>query len=134
MAKRGASKGGVVIAQEILALVEANNAIKGPEVIVALREKFPKISFNEASCQVAYANARRKLGLTRTMVKRPVGARPVGARHARPGRPSVGAPSAAAGGSDFGLLQAAKTLLVHCNGDAQAAMVALKQVASLQMD
>ena len=72
MAKRASSgKSGVVISQEILALVQANKAIKGPEVMVALREKFPKESFNEASCQVAYANARKKLGLTRTLAKRP---------------------------------------------------------------
>ena len=135
MAKRAAAgKGGVVIAQEILALVQANNAIKGPDVMVALREKFPKVPFNEASCQVAYANARRKLGLTRTMAKRPIGAR----RPGRPGRPAA-SPSvvvATASGStsiDISLLQAAKILLQHCNGDAAIAQTALKQVAALQM-
>ena len=52
MGKRaGAGKGGSVIAQEIRALVEANNEIKGPEVMSALREKFPKILFNDNSCQ-----------------------------------------------------------------------------------
>lgn len=128
MAKRAASgKGGVVIAQEILALVQANKAIKGPEVMVALREKFPKENFNEASCQVAYANARKKLGLTRTLAK-------------RPGKPASGytrvkaaAPVAASGVLDISLLQAAKALLQHCNGDATAAALALKHVASLQM-
>jgi hypothetical protein len=132
MAKRAASgKGGVVIAQEILALVESNNAIKGPEVMVALREKFPKVTFNESSCQVAYANARKKLGLTRTVAKRPIGARRVG----RPGR-TAAASSATTGGSaviDLNLLQAAKILLQHCNGDAAAAQTALRQVAALQM-
>jgi len=132
MAKRAAAgKGGVVIAQEILALVEANKAIKGPEVMVALREKFPKVTFNESSCQVAYANARKKLGLTRTVAKRPIGARRVG----RPGRTSA-ASAATTGGSaviDLNLLQAAKVLLQHCNGDAAVAQTALRQVAALQM-
>ena len=134
MAKRAAAgKGGVVIAQEILALVQANNAIKGPEVMIALREKFPKATFNEASCQVAYANARKKLGLTRTVAKRPIGAGRVG----RPVRTaaSAGSTASAAGSAaiDISLLQAAKTLLQHCNGDAAAAQTALKQVAALQM-
>jgi hypothetical protein len=128
MAKRASSgKGGVVIAQEILALVQANKAIKGPEVMVALREKFPKESFNEASCQVAYANARKKLGLTRTLAKRP-GKAPSGQTRLKPV-----APVASSAVLDISLLQAAKALLQHCNGDATSAALALKHVASLQM-
>jgi hypothetical protein len=120
-----------VISQEILALVQANNAIKGPEVMVALREKFPKATFNEASCQVAYANARKKLGLTRTVAKRPIGAGKAG----RPARAAASAvvSSASSGTPDFSLLQAAKALLQQCKGDTGAAQNALKQVASLQM-
>jgi len=132
MAKRAAAgKGGVVIAQEILSLVQANKAIKGPEVMVALREKFPKVDFNEASCQVAYANARKKLGLTRTVVKRPAGS----SRAAQvTGRPKAApAVQASAGAPDMNLLQAAKALLQSCNGDAAVAQLALKQVAALQM-
>lgn len=131
MAKRAAAKGGVVISQEIFTLVKNNNSIKGPEVVAALREKYPKVDFNSASCQVAFANARKKLGLTRTVVKRPVGAtkssyRPIG-------------PKATAGVSisvdtvNISLLQAAKALLMHSNGDANVAAQALKQVAALQM-
>jgi hypothetical protein len=138
MAKRAAGKDGVVISQEILALVKDNNAIRGPEVMVALREKFPKVAFNENSCQVAYANARKKLGLTKTLAKRPAGGRrPIGSQ--RTGRPAAAAaPSAATAPSsvsvDMTLLQAAKTLLKQCNGDATAALSALKTVASLQMN
>lgn len=131
MAKRAAAKGGVVISQEIFNLVKSNNSIKGPEVVTALREKYPKVDFNSASCQVAFANARKKLGLTRTVVKRPAGA-------AKPGRRPIGAKvvSVATTSSEsvnISLLQAAKALLVHCNGDANAAAQALKQVAALQM-
>ena len=143
MGKRaGAGKGGIVIAQEIRALVEANNEIKGPDVMAALREKFPKILFNDNSCQVAYANARKKLGLAKTVAKRPIGAARLGRRPGRPpGRPpgsaaasaaSVG--STAAASVDFSLLQAAKALLQHCKGDAAVAQSALKQIASLQMN
>jgi hypothetical protein len=134
MAKRAAAgKGGVVIAQEILALVQGNNAIKGPEVMTALREKFPKTPFNDASCQVAYANARKKLGLTRTVAKRPIGA----SGPAKKSAYVAATPSAGAAGAvsvDIGLLQAAKSLLQHCNGDSAVAVLALKQIAALQMN
>lgn len=131
MAKRAAAKGGVVISQEIFNLVKSNNSIKGPEVVTALREKYPKVDFNSASCQVAFANARKKLGLTRTVVKRPVGAtksayRPVGPKAAVVASTSVET-------VNISLLQAAKALLMHCNGDANIAAQALKQVAALQM-
>lgn len=144
MGKRaGAGEGGIVIAQEIRALVKANKEIKGPEVMAALREKFPKVVFNDNSCQVAYANARKKLGLAKTVAKRPIGAARLGRRPGRPpGRPpgSAAASAASAGSTasaasvDISLLQAAKTLLQHCKGDAAVAQSALKQIASLQMN
>lgn len=133
MAKRAAAaaKEGVVISQEILSLVQSNKGIRGPEVMVALREKFPKVDFNEASCQVAYANARKKLGLTRTVAKRPAGStsRPAAAAKAS----ATTAPASAGAAVDINLLQAAKALLQQCNGDSAAAILALKHVASLQM-
>ncbi|MBC7965349.1 MAG: hypothetical protein H7Z17_05410 [Fuerstia sp.] len=138
MAKRGgAGKSGIVVAQEIRALIEANNTIKGPEVMAALREKFPKETFNDKSCQVSYANIRKSMGLSRTLKKKP------GASKAKAGRPPgrpVGTwrPSTAAASTpesavDISLLQAAKALLQHCNGDAAVAAQALKQIAALQM-
>lgn len=139
MAKRAAaSKDGVNVSAEIRTLVESNNDIRGPEVIAALKEKFPGAKFNNASVQVAFANARKKLGLTRTLKKKP---RPVGSGSGRrPGRPAAAASpaapvaaAAAAAGVDFSLLQAAKTLLQHCKGDVAAAQQALKQLAALQM-
>ena len=141
MAKRAAaSKDGVNVSAEIRALVLANKDIRGPEVIAALKEKFPGEKFNNASVQVAFANARKKLGLTRTLKKKP---RPVGSGSVtgrRPGRPAASAPAATAatttatvGGVDFTLLQAAKTLLQHCKGDVTAAPQALQQLAALQM-
>jgi hypothetical protein len=137
MAKRAAAgKDAVNVSAEIRTLVESNKDIRGPEVIAALKEKFPGTKFNNASVQVAFANARKKLGLTRTLKKVP---RPVGTGSGRrPGRPAASAPAAAAapatvGGVDFTLLQAAKTLLQHCKGDVTAAQQALKQLAALQM-
>ncbi len=128
MARRaGASKSGVVAAQEIKALILANKNIKGPEVMTALREKFPKETFNDKSCQVTYANIRKTLGLSRTVKRKPLPA----------GRPAAGTRqigvAAAESSVDFSLLQAAKALLQHCNGDLNVAVNALKQIASLQM-
>ena len=136
MAKRtGAGKGGIVVAKEIRALIEANNEIKGPEVMAALREKFPKVKFNENSCQVSYTNTRKKMGLSRTVVKRPEG---VKMRVGRPMAPWRSESSPIGTSSDaavtLGLLQAAKVLLQASNGDLAVATQALKQIASLQMN
>ncbi|MFN5587965.1 MAG: hypothetical protein ACK5DR_21910, partial [Planctomyces sp.] len=73
MAKRAAAgKGDVTVnvSKEVRALVEGNQEIRGPEVIANLKERFPTMVLNENSVQVAFANARRKLGLTRTIKKR----------------------------------------------------------------
>ncbi len=135
MAKRGgAGKGGIVVAQEIRAMIEANNEIKGPDVMAALREKYPKIQFNDNSCQVSYANIRKKMGLTRTLVKRPGNAKKKVGRPAVGNRPESSQIGASGGPVNFGLLQAAKALLQDCNGDVTVAMQALKQIASLQMN
>jgi hypothetical protein len=141
MAKRsGAGKSGIIVAQEIRALIEANNNIKGPEVMNALREKFPKETFNDKSCQVSYANIRKSMGLSRTLKKKPgTSKKKAGRPPGRPvgtWRPSIAPASAAAAESavDISLLQAAKALLQHCNGDAAVAVQALKQIAALQMN
>ncbi len=134
MAKR-AAKGGVVISQEIMELVKANNSIRGSEVMTALREKFPKVKFNNASCQVAFANARKKLGLSKTVARKPIGSGSTTFR--KPGRPPAAAAAPASSATvviDISVLQAAKALLQHCQGSADAASQALKQIAALQMN
>lgn len=139
MAKRtGAGKDGIVVSQEIRAMIKANSSIKGPEVMAALREKFPKVSFNDKSCQVSYANIRRDLGLSRTFKKKPGASKKKPGQ--RPGRPAgtwrqaTASDSAAESGINISLLQAAKALLQHCHGDVAVAAQALKQIAALQMN
>jgi len=127
MGKR--AKSGINITQEVRALVDANKEIKGAEVMAALREKFPKVRLNDSSCLVAYSNARKKLGLIKTVAKRPIGRR-AGTSSARP---SAVLTPAAGDSLDISLLQAAKALLQHCKGDVSLAQGALKQIASLQM-
>ena len=136
MAKRASlRKSGIVVAKEIRALIEGNNDIKGPEVMLALRERFPKEPFNDKSCQVAYANIRREMGLSRTLKKKPPATkgkrgRPVGGHTGSWRQSSVSADTAV----HIGMLQAAKSLLEHCHGDATIAVHALKQIALLQME
>ena len=74
---------------------------------------------------VAYSNARKRLGLTKTVAKRPIGRRAA----------SAAAPTAAVAGSlDISLMQAAKALLQHCKGNVNAAHGALEQIASFQLE
>lgn len=139
MAKRGAaSKDGVNVSREVFAIVEGNQSIRGPEVLTILKDKYPNVTFNNSSVQVAFANARRKLGLTRTVAKRPK-------KKVVAGRPKKAAtvPAAAAATSVVATpqtadisrvaLEAARDLLRATGCDASAALEALRIVASLQM-
>ena len=136
MAKRsGTGKSGIVVAQEIRAMIEANSSIKGPEVMTLLKEKFPRETFNDKSCQVSYANIRKSMGLSRTLKKKPGTAkkkagRPLGWRPAT----AVASAPMAESSINISLLQAAKELLQHCHGDAAVAAQAIKQIAALQMN
>ncbi|MEY3175702.1 MAG: hypothetical protein RLZZ436_3616, partial [Planctomycetota bacterium] len=71
MAKRAAAaQDGVNVSSEVRSLVEGNQSLRGPEVLALLKEKYPNVTFNTNSVQVAFANARRKLGLTRVVARR----------------------------------------------------------------
>lgn len=118
---------------EIRNLLAENKDMTGREVVNALRERFPKQSINEGSASVAFANARRKLGINTVRKKRPVGK---GAKAAtRPwtavAKPAASAAAPAAAGME--LLSAAKHLLKVCGGDAALAASAIKQLAALQI-
>jgi hypothetical protein len=138
MAKRAAAaKDGVNVTREVQAIVEGNTSIRGPEVLTVLKEKFPNVTFNTNSVQVAFANARRKLGLTRVLARRPR-KKALLARRPRlatgiPAAPAT-APTTSAPASDMmATLQAARDLLKAAGGDISVAKEALGLVASLQM-
>ncbi|MCA9060039.1 MAG: hypothetical protein KDA85_16140, partial [Planctomycetaceae bacterium] len=126
MGKRGAS---VSMAEEIRILLKENQALSGREVIEALRKKFPKADINENSCQVAYSNARRKMGLVRTVKRRPGKKKSVG----KVGRPAATTVSSSPVSVDITMLKAAKAYLEQCKGDAALAAETLRQIAALQM-
>lgn len=142
MAKRAGSSE-FNMAAEIRNLLTQNREMSGREVVDALKEKYPKHTFNESSCSVAYANARAKLGIKKVKRRRPVGK--VGKKAKVESRPwSVVGRQAAAAAAEVAatstspqagleLLSAAKNLLQVCRGDAGLAAAAIKQLASLQI-
>lgn len=134
MVKRGAApQDGVNVSREVLAIVEANQEIRGPEVLGVLKDKFPNVSFNTNSVQVAFANARRKLGLTRVLARRPR-KKTLLTRGRKPAVVAPSAPSASVQPGDMMVtLQAARGLLKASGGDLATARQALDLVAALQM-
>lgn len=129
MAKKAGS-GDFNMSAEIRNLLAENKTMTGREVVNALHEKFPKQTINEGSASVAFANARRKLGINTVRKKRPVGKAPKAA--ARPWT-STKTAAVAAPAAGMELLSAAKQLLQACQGDAALATAAIKQIASLQI-
>jgi hypothetical protein len=128
MAKR-ASKGDFNMAAEIRLLLTADPTMKGREVIAAIRKKHPRQKLNPNSAGVAFANARKALGISgpRKVKRR---RRPMGTSVKRvAGRTHT----VSAGSVNIEILRAAKQLLQECGGDAGVAAVALKNVAALQM-
>lgn len=131
MAKRAAAgRDKVNMSQEIRALVEANNEMRGPDLIAALKAKFPSMTINENSVQVAFANIRKRMGLTRTVARRPA-KRTRRASRAAAGRP---APAVTARTADASIaqLQAARGFLAACGDNLAAAQKVLQQLADLR--
>jgi len=127
MAKK-AAKGDFVMAAEIRALLEADNSLTGPQVVAALEKKFPSHSINRNSASVAFANARKAMGIASTRKVK---------RRRRPVRRNLVRSESSSGVStsvNLEILQAAKALLQKCNGDASTASTALKSVAALQVN
>jgi len=136
MAKRaGAAQDGVNVTREVLAIVEGNQGLRGSEVLAQLKERFPNATFNNNSVQVAFANARRKLGLTRVLARRP---RKKTLLSRRP-KPAAALPvtvvttDASPGIAAVAVLQSARDLLKAADGNVATARQALELVASLQM-
>ena len=109
------------LSAEVRALVEANNSITGPEVYATLSKKNKGRKINQNSCGVAFAMARKKLGLTRKNAKTKIG-RPVSKRVAKPGNDSV----------SLAALRSARELLAKTNGDLATATAVLREVKALQ--
>ena len=114
MAKR---KSSFNMSAEVRALLHANKKLRGPEVFSALSKKFPGRSINKNSCQVAFANARKKLGLSRKQKGSQI--------YRKVARPSVDTVSLSA-------LRSARELLARTKGDVALATAVLKEIKALQ--
>ncbi len=112
-----AKKSNFNMSAEVRALLQSNKKLSGPEVYAALTKKFPGQKINKNSCQVAFANARKKMGLSR----RKSGKRIV----RRVAKPSAETVSLAA-------LRSARELLSRTDGDVAVATAVLKEVKALQ--
>ena len=109
---------------EVRALLKANNNISGPEVYEALCQKTPGQKINKNSCGVAFANARKKMGLTRKSKKK------IGSdNNSRRGAKST---ATATDTISLSALRCARELLVRTNGDVSVAAAVLREVKALQ--
>ncbi len=101
------------MAEEIRALLNKDSGMTGREVESALKKKFPRKKINPNSCGVAFSNARKKLGLRKSI--------------------SSGRSFASNGSIDVSVLHAAKQYLAKCGGDEGRAFAVLKQLSDLQV-
>lgn len=130
MAKKQAS--GFNMSQEIRDMLSKDSSMTSRAVYETLLEKHPGQEVKRSSCNVAYSQARKKLGLNRGPGKK--------RRAVRKRRPSKVASTgrvsmAATGGDavDFALLKTARALLAEA-GSAERAIQSLKQLEALQID
>ena len=109
---------GFNMSAEVRALLEKNNKLTGPEIYAAISKKATGQTINKNSCQVAFANARKKMGLTR---KKDSGKR----FRRRAVQPATDTVSLAA-------LRSARDLLSRTNGSVELAAAVLREVKALQ--
>ena len=103
---------------EVRALLEGNNELTGPEIYAALSKKVTGQTINRNSCQVAFANARKKMGLTR---KKKSGKR-IYRKVAKPATDTI----------SLSALRSARELLSRTNGDIGIATAILREIKALQ--
>ena len=127
MAKKRAA-GDFNMAKEIRALLSSNRNLTGKEVFLALVDKFSNQTLNEASCGVAFSNARKQLGISVGLEKRTVKKKIVKRKIAAT---KAAAPVAAV--VDLPTLQAAAKFVSEI-GSADRVIAAIKQLKTLQFD
>ncbi|MCA8999869.1 MAG: hypothetical protein KDA80_22935 [Planctomycetaceae bacterium] len=128
MAKKKANRtDGFNMSEEIRNLLTEDKSLSSREVFEALQKNFPGQEINRNSCNVAFSQARRRLGIKKGRSSKAV--RKPGA--ARRGRAAsvASAPQAV----DLPLLKSASKFLAEA-GSSQTAIAAIQQVASLQIN
>ena len=112
-----AKKSAFNMSAEVRNLLGKDETMSGPEVLAALSKKFPGQKINKGSCNVAFAMARKKLGLT----GKGTGNR-IYRKVAKPDAETV----------SLSALRSARELLNRTNGDVALANAILKEVKMLQ--
>lgn len=128
MAKKKASSDSFNMSLEVRNLLTADPKLSNREALEQLQAKFPGQEINRNSYNVAFSQARRKLGLRRGS-KRAV-------KIQRPAAAARVAKAAAASSSEnisLELLKAARKLLSEA-GSSSAAISAIQQVEALQLN
>jgi len=128
MAKKKSASDSFNMSQEIRALLESNPKLSSREVFEQLQAKFPTQTINRNSCNVAFSQARRKLGLRRGS-KRAVKIQRPGARAAK----AATSATPTSESIDISLLKAARKFLADA-GSSSAAISAIQQVEALQIN
>lgn len=132
MAKKKSARGGFNMSAEIRSILSANTGMSGREVYEAMVAKFPNANINEGSCNVAFSNARRKLGLGKGGRGKVVRVkRPVATQGAKASAKTVAAAAAGAKGSfSLDAIRAACDLIAKTGGT-EAAIGLLKSLQPL---
>lgn len=123
MAKKKAARGGFNMSAEIRALLTANPQSTGREVYEALCAKFPGEKINENSCNVAFSNSRRKLGLGKSGGRKTV-------RRQRPAAAAAKVARSVEGSVSLDAIRAACDLLAKA-GSVEAAVSIVKSLQPL---
>ena len=113
-----AKKSDFNMSAEVRKLLQADKDLTGPKVYEILSKRFSGRTINKNSCGVAFATARKKLGLTG---KRKSGKR-IYKRVAKPGSDTV----------SLLALRSARELLSRTNGDVGLATTILREVQAIQ--
>jgi hypothetical protein len=121
MAKKKTSDGNFKMAAAIRDVLTENRKLSGSEALEVIQKKHPGQTINKNSYNVAFYNARQKLGIKSGRRRKVV-------RVAKPGA----APKRSGGAINMELLSAAREML-KAAGSAENAVAAIKQLQSLQV-
>lgn len=129
MAKKKPARADFNMSAEIRDMLEADSSLSGRQVLEALQAKFPDQEINANSCNVAFSNARRKLGIRRSgkkaVVRRP---RPAAVAARSTGRAAAAAPASVS----LDALKAACELVAKAGGT-EAAIGIVRSLAALKL-
>ena len=121
MAKKSTRKSGFNMSAAVRDVLTENRELSGREVEEEVRKKYPKQDINPKSLNVAFSNARQKLGITKKRRK--------SVKHRKPSSTAGARTSTKV---DMNNLQAARKFVSEV-GDVDQALEAVRQLKTLQI-